>query len=128
MQILRWGVVSAFVGIGLASCGGSGSSVPFPVTVGGTVSGLAGSGLVLTDNGTDSVNVSASGSFVFATKVMVGSAFSVQVQSQPAQPTQTCVVVNGAGTASATDVTDVAVSCTNNPATLNLFAGNLGGD
>ena len=91
------------------------------------MSGLAGSGLVLTDNGTDSLNVSASGSFVFATKVMVGSAFSVQVQSQPAQPTQTCVVVNGAGTASATDVTDVAVSCTTNPPTLSLFAGNMGG-
>jgi sugar lactone lactonase YvrE len=127
MHILRWGVVSAFVAIGLASCGGSGSSVPFPVAVAGTVSGLAGSGLVLTDNGTDSLNVSASGSFVFATKVMVGSAFSVQVQSQPAQPTQTCVVVNGAGTASATDVTDVAVSCTTNPPTLSLFAGNMGG-
>jgi len=91
------------------------------------VSGLTGSGLVLTDNGTDSLSVSASGSFVFATKVNVGSAFSIQVQSQPAQPNQTCVVVNGTGTASAADVTDIAVSCTNNPATLSLFAGNLGG-
>src|ERR1700691_1983534 len=107
MQILRWGVVSAFAlaAIGLASCGGSGSP-PAPVTVGGTVSGLSGSGLVLTDNRTDSLKVSASGSFVLATKVKVGSAFSVEVQSQPAQPTQTCVVVNGAGTASAADVTD----------------------
>jgi streptogramin lyase len=129
MQILRLGIVSAFAltAIGLASCGGS-STPPAPVTVGGTVSGLSGSGLVLTDNGTDSLSVPASGSFVFATKVKVGSAFSVQVQSQPAQPNQTCVVVNGTGTASAADVTDVAVSCTNNPATLNLFAGNLGGD
>jgi len=129
MQILRWGIVSAFAltAIGLASCGGSGSTVPFPVTVGGAVSGLAGSGLVLTDNGTDSLNVSASGSFVFATKVQNGEAFSVQVQSQPAQPTQTCVVANGTGTASATDVTDVAVSCTTNPPMLSLFVGNLGG-
>src|ERR1700722_20384840 len=104
MQIHRWIVVSAFAltTIGLASCGGSGSP-PAPVTVGGTVSGLSGSGLVLTDNGTDSLNVSANGSFVVATKVKVGSVFGVQVQSQPAQPTQTCVVVNGAGTASATD-------------------------
>jgi sugar lactone lactonase YvrE len=129
MQIPRWRVVSALVlsAIGLPSCGGSGSTVPFPVTVGGTVSGLAGSGLVLTDNGTDPLGVAASGSFVFAAKVQNGEAFSVQVLSQPAQPTQTCVVVHGSGTAGSADVTDVAVSCTTNPPTLSLFAGNMGG-
>jgi hypothetical protein len=82
---------------------------------------------VLTDNGTDALSVSAGGAFGFTTKVEDGDAFNVKVRSQPAQPTQTCVVMNGTGIASATNVTDVAVSCTTNPATLSLFAGNLDG-
>jgi hypothetical protein len=82
---------------------------------------------VLTDNGTDPLTVSANGSFVFATTVQVGGPFNVQVLSQPAQPTQTCAVVHGSGTAGATNLPDVAVSCTTNPPTLSLFAGNLGG-
>ena len=36
-------------------------------TIGGTVSGLSGSGLVLRNNGTDNRTVTANGSFTFAT-------------------------------------------------------------
>jgi sugar lactone lactonase YvrE len=83
--------------------------------------------LVLTDNGADPLDVSASGSFVFESKVNSGDPFSVQVKSQPVQPSQTCVVANGGGTAGATDMTDVAVRCTTNPPTLRLLAGNVYG-
>ena len=43
-------------------------------TVGGTVSGLAGSGLVLRDNDGDDLPVSADGAFAFATELAGGAA------------------------------------------------------
>lgn len=117
---------AALVALALAACGGGGSSSPPPsngggggnppppvqYSIGGSVSGLSGTGLVLQDNGGDNLAVTASGPFTFATKINSGSAYSVTVMTQPSNPAQTCTVANGTGTASA-DVTSVAVSCTN---------------
>ena len=77
-------------------------------TVGGTVSGLNGT-VVLLDNGGDSLGVSANGSFTFATPVPAGSAYSVTVQNEPSG--QTCSVANGTGTIGSGNVTNVAVLC-----------------
>ncbi|MGH3627408.1 MAG: beta-propeller fold lactonase family protein, partial [Sciscionella sp.] len=79
-------------------------------TVGGSVTGLSGTGLVLEDNGGDNLAVSASGPFTFATKLNSGAAYNVTVATQPSG--QTCAVASGTGTISA-NVTTVAVSCTN---------------
>jgi len=79
-------------------------------TIGGTVSGLAGTGLVLQDNGKDNLPISANGSFTFATPIIAGSAYSVTILSQPSNPAQTCVASNGTGTAT-TNVTSVQVNC-----------------
>jgi hypothetical protein len=92
----------------LSACGGS-SSKKF--TIGGTVSGLAGT-VVLSNNGGDNLSRNANGSFTFASKVEKGKPYSVTVATQPAG--QTCVVTNGSGTASA-NVTNVTVACTTNP-------------
>src|SRR6185312_12803401 len=70
------------------STGGSGSGSGF--TIGGTVTGLTGSGLVLQDNGGDSITVTANGSYTF--KTTVTGAYSVTVLSQPTAPTQLCTV------------------------------------
>jgi len=78
-------------------------------TVGGSVSGLSGSGLALQNNGADTLSIAASGSFTFATALADSSAYMVTVSSQPAG--QTCSVTNGSGTISAANVTNVAVSC-----------------
>jgi len=83
-------------------------------TVGGTVSGLAGSGLVLQDNGGDNLNISSSGAFTFATPVAIGSPYAVTVKTQPANLSQTCTVTNGTGTINAAAVTNVSVACTTN--------------
>ncbi len=91
----------------LAACGGGGGAPS--VSVGGTISGLAGSGLVLSDNGMDHLAVSGNGAFTFATKLSVGSAYSVGVVAQPAN--QLCKVSNGSGTVSAGGVTTVSVMC-----------------
>ena len=80
-------------------------------TVGGTVSGLSGSGMVLQDNSGDNLAVSANGSFTFATPVASGSTYSVTVLTQPSTPSQNCVVAGGGGTASG-NITGVQVSCT----------------
>ena len=81
-------------------------------TVSGTVTGLAGTGLVLRDNGGDDLAVAADGAIAFPTKIASGATYSVTVFTQPTSPAQTCVVTHGSGTMGSSDVTNVAVSCT----------------
>ena len=88
---------------------GSGSGGTTTYTVGGTVSGLSGTGLVLLNYGFDSVAVSAAGAFTFATGLPSGGAYSVTVGTQPAG--QDCVVSSGSGTVATANVTNIAVSC-----------------
>jgi FG-GAP repeat len=84
------------------NCGGT-------YTVGGTVSGLTGTGLVLQNNGGNNLPVSGNGgAFTFSAPVSAGGAYSVTVLTQPSG--QNCTVSNGAGT-STTNVTGVAVAC-----------------
>jgi hypothetical protein len=79
-------------------------------TIGGAVSGLSGSGLVLQNNGGDDLGITANAGFTFATKVPAGSSYNVTVKTQPSNPAQTCLVTNGTGVANA-DVSNVSVSC-----------------
>ena len=97
----------------LAACGSSNSGVTTNYTVGGTVSGLSGSGLVLKDNGGNNLAVSANGPFTFTAALASGTAFSVTVLTQPTNPSQSCVVTSGSGTLSSSNVTNVSVTCTN---------------
>ena len=83
-------------------------------TVGGTVTGLAGTGLVLQNNGGDDLPVTSDGAFTFATPIASGSSYSVTVKTQPTTPSQTCVVANATGTMASNDITNVAVTCTTN--------------
>lgn len=79
--------------------------------VGGTVSGLLGTGLVLQNNAGDEIPVAKNGSFTFPTKLAAGAAFDVTIKTQPTAPTQTCVVSGGKGSVVAGDVTSVTVNC-----------------
>ncbi len=83
-------------------------------TIGGSVSGLSGSGLTLQNNAGDDLSINADGGFVFPVALMDGSPFDVTVLQQPAGLSQTCSVQNGSGTVQAADVTDVAVQCVTN--------------
>jgi hypothetical protein len=81
--------------------------------VGGTVSGLSVSGLVLA-NGGDTVDVVANAtSFVLPTLVANGSSYKVTVATQPSG--EACAVSNATGTVSGAAVTTVAVTCTDQP-------------
>ena len=101
-------------------------------TVGGTVSGLAGSGLVLRDNDGDDLSVTANGPVVFATPLASDATYHVTVFAQPSSPTQSCVVAGGTGTMSQANVTNIAVTCTTvsdvaavrlTPSSLEIMAG-----
>lgn len=80
-------------------------------TIGGAIAGLTGNGLVLQNNGANDLTIAAGAtSFTFPGTVPTGSGYAVTVKSQPANPSQTCTVANGTGTATA-NVTSVVVSC-----------------
>ena len=85
-------------------------------TVGGSISGLSQSGLVLTDNGGNPLSVnSGATSFTFSNQLSYGSSYAVAVSTQPTG--QTCTVSSGSGTVAGT-VTSVSVSCTTNTYTI----------
>jgi uncharacterized repeat protein (TIGR03803 family) len=89
-------------------------------TVGGSVSGLTTSGLVLT-NGGDSLSVLANAmEFSMPVALPSGTAYDVAVGAHP--PARTCTVTNGSGTVGSADVNDVAVSCVpGSESVLHLF-------
>jgi hypothetical protein len=93
-------------------------------TVGGSIRGLAGSGLVLTNNGGDNLAVSGNGTFAFATPVLSNSTYAVAVAAQPTAPTQECTVTNGTGTVGANNVTNINVDCVTTEFTIG---GNVSG-
>jgi 6-phosphogluconolactonase (cycloisomerase 2 family) len=86
-------------------------------TVGGTVSGVVGNGLVLKDtvsgHTTTPAVVAGAMTFTIATAVNSGALYDVVVQTQPTTPGQYCTVANPTGTVGGTNVTSVAVTCRN---------------
>jgi N-acetylneuraminic acid mutarotase len=78
-------------------------------TIGGSITGLTGPGLVLENNGGDNLTVNANAAtFTFATPIASGSAYKVEVLTQPVG--ENCVVSKGAGKATA-NVTSVSIAC-----------------
>lgn len=80
-------------------------------TVGGKVSGLTGSGLVLQNNGADNKTVTENGSFTFDTALKDGALYSVTVYQQPSSPAQSCSISEGSGAVEGENVTSVTVTC-----------------
>src|SRR5208282_1182780 len=96
-------------------------------TIGGTISGLTGSGLVLQDNGGNNLPLAAGAtSFTFTSPVPSGGSYSVTVLTQPSTPTQTCTVTNGSGTANA-NVTNVQIACSTTTYTIGGTISGLTG-
>ena len=134
---LTYGVLFLAV-LFLAACAPHSTSY----TIGGTVTGLAGTGLtnsvVLQDNGGDNLTVSANGGFTFATKVPgcngstsasgVSSSncgvYSVTVLNNPNG--LYCTVTNGSGTATG-NISNVAVTCRSTTTSLSYaYVANAG--
>jgi trimeric autotransporter adhesin len=83
--------------------------------VGGTVSGLAGTGLVLRLNDTIDLAVSAS-----------GATYAVNVRTQPTGPFHACVASPATGTVGSSAVA-VTVTCTNDTFAVGGMVGGLQG-
>jgi len=93
-------------------------------SVGGTVSGLTGT-VTLQNNGADDLAVAGNGSFTFATAIVNGGAYDVTVSGQPAG--QTCSVGNGNGTIAGANVTNVTVTCVDDPVATYSVGGTASG-
>jgi len=113
-------VASANVGNVAVNC------VTNTVTVGGTVTGLTGAGLVLQNNGGDNLARGADGAFTFATPINSGAAYNVTVLTQPSNPAQVCTPANNTGNASA-NVSNVTISCATPPPFGSADIGPAGG-
>ncbi len=107
----------------LNACGGGGGGgSPATYTLGGAITGLTTSGLILV-NGSDTVSPAAAATtFTFGTAVVSGATYSVSVQTQPTNAT--CTVSAGSGSMPAAAVTSVQVSC--NPNTFQV-GGTISG-
>ena len=92
-----WAACLAFA---LGGCGGGGygGGMPQSYTIGGTITGLRGAGLVLT-NGSDTVSPAPGAtSFTFATPVASGMPYAVAVKTPPKG--EVCDVRNDTGSVS----------------------------
>ena len=107
--------------VGLGSVLSVGKSEPASLTIGGRVVGLASPGTLRILNGSDSLQISANGSFTLPTPVASGGGYAVSTGLSPAG--QSCAVLpgTGAGVVAAANITDVIVYCTHtvSVATLN---------
>jgi len=112
-------------GIGASSTSGAGAVSEY--TVSGSISGLTGSGLMLDNNGTDDVTVSADGTFTFAIPLVPGDSYSITVRKQPTAPNQTCTVANGSGTVTGSNITGLAVTCANKTSPKDVIGGTVEG-
>lgn len=116
IQLLKHVQLIALALAGLTACGGGyggGGTGNGTYTVGGTVTGLTGSGLVLLNNARDPVAVSASGTFTFSAPMASGATYAVSLGTPPTAPAQNCAITDGWGAVRAANVTNVAVVCAN---------------
>jgi uncharacterized repeat protein (TIGR03803 family) len=118
-------ILGAIVALCLSACGGGNGGTttpPLPTyTIGGTVSGLLGTGLLLQDNDGVGLQIYANGSFTFPTPIASGGTYNVTLSIQPSNPVQICAVTNGSGTAGA-NVTSVQVTCPSPPTEEVLYS------
>ena len=114
--------------IALSACGGGGSAaatIAAAYTVGGTVTGLVGGGLTLSNNGGYNMEVDANGAFTLPTTVGAGDTYSVTINIQPNSPVQACTVSNGEGSVTGANITTVVVDCARFAFVANSGSNNI---
>jgi hypothetical protein len=115
--ILSTGALLALCGTLLTACGvnggGGGTDVVNSTvyTVGGTVSGLMGTGLILQNNNGDDLAIISNGTFTFSTRIANGQSFSVTIKAYPTTPIQNCVVNGDRGKILGANVMTATVVC-----------------
>ncbi len=107
--------------------GGGGNDGSDGFFVGGTVLGLAGQGLVLLNNDSETLAIQSSGDFRFAQTIKTGSAYAITIATQPVSPMQVCSVGSGSGTVAGADIASVTVHCLSMKAVKVSVDGLAGG-
>jgi hypothetical protein len=79
-------------------------------TVGGTVTGFAGSGMVLRLNGGSDLAIAGDGAFSFPDALTNGTSYAVTVGAQPSCPQRLCALAGADGTLAGTNAS-VTVTC-----------------
>src|SRR3984893_13675261 len=102
VKALAWMTVAA-AGLAIMGC-------TLKYSVGGTVTGLRGQGLVLEDNSGNDLSVASNGAFTFTKHISNAATYAVTVKTQPSNPAQTCTVQNGSGTIVKANVTNIVAS------------------
>jgi N-acetylneuraminic acid mutarotase len=112
MLSLNWVTRICLLGaLGLLAACSHGGAAGYPITVGGSINGLAtGTELQLELNGASSVTVAGNGPFSFPVAMPMGANYVVTVSGQPLG--QSCEVWNGTGTVGASPVSSLFVTCT----------------
>jgi hypothetical protein len=109
---MRHALITLFVVFALTACGGGGDGDAHVATVqvGGSLAGLGtGKSVVIADASGQTASLSANGRY--SLNIPTGTAYNLRIQTQPLG--QTCVVANGAGTATAA-IDNITVTCTDN--------------
>ena len=114
---------------GLGGCYKSENAQPAAsLTVGGSISGLRSSGLILQLNGANDLAVSANGKFNFPNALAKGSTYAVTVKASLSAPVkQTCTVSLGSGNIADAAITNVAIACTTNSIAVGGAVSGLSG-
>jgi hypothetical protein len=119
-------IATAMTVLFLPGCGGNGNGGATVFSIGGNVSGLAGTGLQLQNNGTNTTPVTANGAFALYAPIAKNSSYNVTVFTQPSNPVQVCTVSNGSGIATS-NVTNITVACTTTAYTIGGTVSGLTG-
>ena len=105
-------MLAAACAVTLAACGGSGGNL----YLGGSVVGLAKTGLILQNGGEELPVASGSTSFYFTNLIKTEDRYDIKIKAQPKGAT--CAVSNGSGKANSYSVSTTVVSCITDQYTL----------
>jgi uncharacterized delta-60 repeat protein len=84
---------------------------PPTFAIGGTVTGLVGTGLTLRNTENQEQVQPVNGAYSFPSKLLDATAYDVTIATQPSNPVQICSVENGSGTIASADVTNINIDC-----------------
>ncbi|MFV2057102.1 MAG: hypothetical protein ACC707_11585, partial [Thiohalomonadales bacterium] len=95
-------------------------------TIGGTVTGLEGSGLTLQNNGKDTLVVTGK-QFTFKTRQQNNTVYEITVSQQPTSPIQTCTVKQtGKGRVPGATISNIGIDCVNHYSIAGTVTGLQG--
>jgi N-acetylneuraminic acid mutarotase len=80
--------------------------------IGGTISGLLNGNYMLLQNNTDDFKtITSNGAYIFNGPLFDEHSYQVQIQLQPDDPIQPCVVTNNSGILAGADVDNINITC-----------------